>query len=126
LAISRSKNTLTAAVIEEAHAALIAVLFLQRLGAAELQDRGAARRCGIHAAADVVLGVHGEVALDLVRQPTLAPPGAEQPAHALHPAAQPPHAPSSRGARNRSRIAVVCSQFAVARASCLRPPRVSR
>src|SRR5205085_3968922 len=100
---------------------------LHLLDAAEL-DQGMAPRLGCrHAGAQVVLGVHLEVALQLLGQLPLALIPAKEPGHADGPAAQlsEVHHDSLARSKKRARMSAVCSHSRVSRTTCLRPARVS-
>ena len=73
----------------------------------------------------VVVGVHAEMRLDLVRELAIAVRAVEQTGHPPGPRTKPPHHHPSRGARNRARISVVSCHSRASAASCLRPARVS-
>ena len=108
--------------VNRGQTAAIAVGFLDRLEAAELQERGAPRVFGRHPRAHVVVDVQLQMARQLVVEVAVAP--AKQTDDANQQRAQASHA-SSVG-RKRPRIAVVSRQSRASRARCFRPAGVSR
>ena len=116
-------------VLDERHRALIAIRLFHRFssqGEARLAP-GLVRR---EPAAQVVVGVQREMALDLGGQLTLAgavPEEAAQPRQRPPPRSDDPKRPhwARSGARKRARIAVVSSQLRSSFARSRRPARVS-
>ena len=113
-------------MLEQGNPAAVAHLLLDRLDAAEPEQRVPASLFRGHARPQIVLDVHLDVALELLGEVAVPPLAVEQSAQALDPNAQGPrHHDLPSGARNRAMIPVVRSQSRACLSSCLRPAGVS-
>ena len=106
---------------------LVAIDFLDGFHVAKLQQRLPPRFDGRQATSKVLCRLHGDVFVDFRPQEFFVPRG-RCPRH--QPAEETPQRLHFRSwafaAKNRSMIAVVCSQLLASACSCLRPCRVSR
>ena len=111
--------------VDQGQAAPVAVDLPGLLDAAQLDQRRAARVFARHPRAQVVLHVHLQVALQLLREFALAAVAVEQAQDARPQRSQRPHH-DCLGARKRARMVAVCSHSRVSFSTWRRPARVSR
>ena len=90
----------------------------------EAEKRLPARLVPRHPAAEVVVDLHLQMAVELVLQLSVMPAATEQPTEAPQQHPQPRH-DDSPGARNRARIAVVCCHSRAAFSTWFLPARVN-
>src|SRR5262249_55791728 len=101
--------------------------FLYLRHAAQFDERPAPRFFRRQSGAQIVFGVHRQMAFQLFREFALASPAMENAEESNEPAAyfSTAHQDSCGGAKKRARMAVVVSHFCVSFSSRLRPARVS-
>ena len=112
--------------IQPRHTAAVAVALLRRLDAAEPGEGLPASVFGREAGAPAIVGVHLQVALDLLGQLPLPPLLLEEIGQSQHEDAQPPHRGSSPGVRKRATMRLASSHCRASFSTCFRPAFVSR
>src|SRR5437870_4217799 len=115
-------------MLQERDAPTIPILFFRLLEPSQLEDRVTLRGVGPHAAPQVVLDVHRQMALELVvelTQGARATTGTERGREPEQRRTQRSHDEDSSGVMKRARIAVACSQDRASFSICRRPARVS-